>query len=64
MLIIKVKEDEKIDKALKTYKDKFSKNKIMKELKDRKNFKKKSEKRRDELKKAVYIQKIKDLEQD
>lgn len=64
MLIIKVKEGEKIDRVLKRYKNKFNKTKVMQELRDRKNFKKKSVKRRDELSKAVYIQNIKDSEQD
>jgi small subunit ribosomal protein S21 len=64
MLIIKVKEGEKIDRVLKRYKNKFNKTKVMQELRDRKNFKKKSVKRRDELNKAVYIQNIKDSEQD
>lgn len=64
MLIIKVKEGEKIDRVLKRYKNKFNKTKIMQELRDRKNFKKKSVKRREELNKAVYIQNIKDSEQD
>ena len=64
MLIIKVKEGEKIDRVLKRYKNKFNKTKVMQELRDRKNFKKKSVKRREELNKAVYIQNIKDSEQD
>ncbi len=64
MLIIKIKEGEKIDRALKRYKAKYNKTKIGKELRDRKNFKKKSVKRREELSKAIYIQNIKDSEQD
>ena len=64
MLIIKVKEGEKIERALKRYKTKYTKTKIGKELRERKNFKKKSVKRRDELNKAIYIQNIKDSEQD
>jgi len=64
MLIIKVKEGEKIDRVLKRYKNKFNKTKVMQELRARKNFKKKSVKRREELNKAVYIQNIKDSEQD
>lgn len=64
MLIIKVKEGENIDRVLKRYKNKFNKTKVMQELRDRKNFKKKSVKRREELNKAVYIQNIKDSEQD
>ena len=36
MLIIKVKEGEKIDRVLKRYKNKFNKTKVMQELRDRK----------------------------
>jgi small subunit ribosomal protein S21 len=64
MLIIKVKEGENIDKVLKRYKNKFNKTKVMQELRDRKNFKKKSVKHREEVNKAIYIQSIKDSEQD
>ena len=64
MLIIKVKEGENIDKVLKRYKNKFNKTKVMQELRDRKNFKKKSVKHREKVNKAIYIQSIKDSEQD
>jgi small subunit ribosomal protein S21 len=64
MLIIKVKEGEKIERALKRYKNKHRKTKVMNEVRDRKNFKKKSVKRREEKNKAIYIQKIKDNEKD
>jgi len=64
MLIIKVKEGEKIERALKRYKNKHRKTKVMNEVRDRKNFKKKSVKRREEKNKAIYIQKLKDSEQD
>ena len=64
MLIIKVKDGEKIDRALKRYKNKYNKTKVMKELRDRQEFKKKSVKRRQQIKKAIYVQKLKDEEQD
>lgn len=57
MLIIKVDEKEGLEKALKRLKKKFDKIKILKELRDRKEFKKKSVRRREEIKKAVYVQK-------
>ena len=55
MLIIKV--DNKkggIEKALKTLKEKFKKSKITEELRERKNFTKKSEFRRKEVLDAKY----------
>lgn len=64
MLIIKVKEGEKIDRALKRYKNKYNKTGVVKELRNRKEFVKKSVKRRQQIKKAVYIQKLKNEEQD
>jgi len=53
-----------IDAALKKYKYKYTKLQIVKELKERKNFKKKSVSRRDEIEKAKYIQSKKDQEMD
>ena len=42
MLIIKVEERETIEKALKRYKKKFDKAKVVKQLRDRKHFTKKA----------------------
>ena len=56
MLLVKV-EGTTIEKALKTLKRKWDKTKAMKELRERKEFKKKSVKRRDEIKRAAYIEK-------
>ena len=56
MLLVNV-EGTTIEKALKTLKRKWDKTKAMKELRDRKEFTKKSVKRRSEIKKAAYIQK-------
>jgi small subunit ribosomal protein S21 len=58
MIIIPVKEGESVDKALKKYKRKFEKTGIMKELRNRKAFKKPSMRHREEIIKAVYIQKL------
>jgi small subunit ribosomal protein S21 len=44
-----------LDSALKLLKNKFSKTKVIKELRERKAFKRKGEKRRDEMLKAKYI---------
>ncbi len=54
MLIIEVKENETIDRALKRYKRKFQTTGVMKELRNRKEYKKPSIKRRNELLKAAY----------
>lgn len=64
MLIIKLKEGEKIDRALKRYKNKYNKTKVVKELRNRQEFIKNSSKRRQQVKKAIYIQKLRDEEQD
>jgi small subunit ribosomal protein S21 len=55
MLIIEVKGFDNLEKALKKFKKKFESTKIVKQLRDRKNFTKKSEKRRTEINKAIYI---------
>lgn len=57
MIIIEVKDKNSLEKSLKKYKRKFDNIGIIKELKNRKNFKKKSVKRREEIKKAIYVQK-------
>jgi small subunit ribosomal protein S21 len=59
MLIIKIDNKTPIEKALKLFKSKVIKTKLMTELKQRKEYTKKSIKRRDEVKKAVFSQKIK-----
>ena len=58
MIIIEVKEAESIDRALKKYKRKVSQTGIMKELRRRKEYTKPSVKRRNELLKAAYKQKM------
>lgn len=57
MIIITV-EDSKdgIEKALKKYKRKFEKTKIMKQLRAKKEFVKPSVKKRNEIKKAKYVE--------
>lgn len=62
MLIINVKENESIDRALKRFKKKFEKTGVLRELRSRTAFTKPSVKRRDEIKKAKYIQQIRDEE--
>ncbi|MDC0580204.1 30S ribosomal protein S21 [Bacteroidia bacterium] len=56
MLLINLKENDTIDKALKKYKKKFEKTGVVKELRDRQQFTKPSVKRRKQLIKARYKQ--------
>lgn len=54
MLVIDVKNADSIDRALKTYKRKYEKTGILKQLRRRKHFTKPSVERRNEVLKAVY----------
>ena len=63
MLIIPVKEGENIDRALKRFKRKFDRTGTMRQLRSRKQFTKPSVKRRAEIQKAQYIQKLRDQEE-
>ena len=58
MLIIDSKDCENIDKALKKYKKKFEKAKVLVQLRARQSYTKPSVKRRGEVLKAVYRQQI------
>lgn len=62
MIVINVKENESIDRALKRFKKKFEKTGVLRELRGRKHFVKPSIQRREEVLKAAYIQKIRDAE--
>lgn len=63
MIIVPVKEGENIERALKKFKRKFEKTGIVKELRGRQEFTKPSVKRREQVKKAVYIQKLQQKEE-
>jgi small subunit ribosomal protein S21 len=56
MLIINIKENDSVDKALKKFKKKFEKTGVMRELRDRQAFIKPSIKRRMQVIKARYRQ--------
>lgn len=56
MLIINIKENESIDKALKRFKKKFEKTGILRELRSRTSFEKPSVRRRGQVLRAVYRQ--------
>lgn len=54
MLIIEVKDNESIDRALKRYRRKHQRVGLMREIRRRKEFKKPSVERRHEVLKAIY----------
>ena len=58
MIIVPVKEGENIDRTLKKFKRKFEKTGVIRELRSRQAFVKPSVRRRDELKKDIYVQKL------
>jgi small subunit ribosomal protein S21 len=58
MLIIDSKDCENIDKALKKYKKKFEKSKILLQLRERQSFTKPSVRRRNQVLRAIYKQNI------
>jgi len=62
MLIIPVKEGENIERAIKKYKKKFEKTKVMRELRSRKEFVKPSITKRQQRIKASYKQRMQSLE--
>ena len=58
MIIVPIKEGENIDRALKKLKRKFERTGAVKELRARKNFKKKSVVGREQKLKAIYVQQM------
>lgn len=64
MLIIEIKKGESLDKALKRYKYKVVKTKQLEQVRKKQEFVKKSVKKRDQLKKAKYIQYLKQKNMD
>jgi small subunit ribosomal protein S21 len=62
MLIIPVKEGESIERALKKYKKKFDRTKVIRQLRSRQQFNKPSVVRRAEIIKAKYIQTLREKE--
>lgn len=63
MIIVPLKEGENIDRALKKFKRKFEKTGVVRELRSRQTFIKHSVRRRDEIKKAQYVQKMQEKEE-
>ena len=62
MLIIPIKEGENIERALKKYKKKFEKTKVMLQLRRRKQFEKPSVTKRQQIIRASYKQRMQSLE--
>jgi len=62
MLIIPIKEGENIERALKKYKKKFEKTKVMLQLRERKQFEKPSITKRQQIIHATYKQRMQSLE--
>lgn len=62
MLIIPVKEGENIERAIKKYKKKFEKTKVMRELRERREFTKPSVTKRQERIRAAYKQRMQSAE--
>jgi len=63
MIIVPVKEGENIERALKKFKRKFEKTGVVRELRSRQAYVKPSVSRREEIKKAIYVQKMQQSEE-
>ncbi len=57
MIQVQVKENESVEKALKRFKKKFERTGVLKKLRSRQAFEKKSVSRRHEVLNAIYVQK-------
>jgi len=60
MIVVQVKDGENIERALKKFKRKFEKTGVIKELRERQAYTKPSMKRREEMKRAIYKQKLRE----
>ncbi|WP_195258221.1 30S ribosomal protein S21 [Phocaeicola vulgatus] len=63
MIVVPVKEGENIEKALKKFKRKFEKTGIVKELRARQQFDKPSVLNRLKRERAIYVQKLQQVEE-
>ena len=63
MMIVHLKEGENIERALKKFKRKFEKTGVVKELRSRQAFEKPSVSNRKKMMKAVYVQKLRSVEE-
>ncbi|MFC4872634.1 30S ribosomal protein S21 [Negadavirga shengliensis] len=62
MIVVNVKENESIEKALKRFKKKFDRTGVIRELRGRQHFEKPSVRRRNEIIRAAYKQRMQDQE--
>jgi len=60
MIIVQVKDGENIERALKKFKRKFEKTGVIKELRERQAYTKPSMEKREEKKRAIYKQKLRE----
>ncbi len=58
MIVVPIKEGENIERALKKFKRKFEKTGAMRELRSRQAFTKPSVVKREQVKKAIYIEQL------
>ena len=63
MIVVPVKEGENIEKALKKFKRKFEKTGVVKELRARQQFDKTSVLNRLKRERAIYVQKLQQVEE-
>ncbi len=63
MIVVTLKEDENIEKALKKFKRKFEKTGVVKELRNRQAFEKPSVTKRKQAMRAVYVQQLQQIEE-
>ena len=61
MLIVKLKKGENITRALKRFKTKVKRTKLIKQIRDNQHFTKPSTKRREQLKKAIRTREYKEM---
>ena len=64
MIIVPIKEGENVERALKKLKRKFEKTGVVKELRTRQKFTKKSVLVRERKLKAIYVQKLREKEEE
>ena len=64
MIIVPLKDGENIERALKKFKRKFEKTGVVKELRTRQQFNKPSVLKRLKMEHAVYVQKLRQAEED
>ena len=62
MIIVPIKQGENIERALKKFKRKFDRTGTMRQLRDRKEFKKPSAVKRRKMEKARYVQRLRQEE--